>query len=73
MTEQLLAKEQAGFRWGTSFIEQIFNCRVMIEKHLEHQEDLHHNFIDFKKAFDQVWHDGLWHIMRSFNIDENLV
>ena len=47
--------------------------RVLIEKHLEHQIDMFHNFIDFKKAFDRVWHEGLWDTMRRYNIDEDLV
>ena len=50
--EGLLAEEQAGFRAGRSTVGQIFNCRVLIEKHLQHQRDLLHNFVDFKKAFD---------------------
>ena len=71
--EELLAEEQAGFRAGRSTVEQIFNCRLIIEKHLQHQKDLYHNFIDFKKAFDRVWHEGLWHVLRSFGIEEGLV
>ena len=71
--EEHLAEEQAGFRAGRSTVEQIFNCRIMMEKHLQHQKDLVHNFIDFKKAFDRVWHDGLWHVMRGFGIEEGLV
>ncbi len=39
----------------------------------KHQRDLCHNFIDFEKAFDRVWHDGLWHVLREFNIEEGLV
>lgn len=73
ITEELLSEEQAGFRRGRSTAEQIFNCRVLIEKHLEHQKELHHNFIDFRKAFDRVRHDGLWQVMRNFNIEEGLV
>ena len=34
---------------------------------------LFHNFIDLKKMFDIVWHAGLWQVLRSFNIDEELV
>ena len=68
--EELLAEEQAGFRPGRSTVEQIFNSRVIIEKHLQHQRDQLHNFIDFKKIFDRVWHAGLWQVLRSFNIDE---
>lgn len=26
---------------------------------LQHQQDLYHKFIDFKKAFDSVWHDKI--------------
>jgi hypothetical protein len=70
---EVLSEEQAGFRAGRSTIEQIFNCRVLIEKHLQHQRDLFHNFIDFKKAFDRVWHDGLWHVLRGYNTDERIV
>ena len=56
--EGLLAEEQAGFRPGRSAVEHIFNGQVM-EKHLQHQHDLSHIFIGFKKAFDRVWHAGL--------------
>ena len=47
-------------------MEQIFSCRVLVEKYIQHQQDLFHNFIDFKKAFKRVWHDGLWHVLRGF-------
>ena len=49
----------ASFGAGQYSAERIFNCRVMIAKHLEHQRTLYHNFIDFKKAFDRVCHDDL--------------
>ncbi len=32
---------------GEYTAERIFNCRVLIAKHLEHQRTLYHNFIDF--------------------------
>ena len=44
-----------------------------MEKHLQHQRDLFHNFIDFEKAFDGVWHAGLGQVLRNFNIEEGLV
>ena len=66
--EELLAEEQAGFRPGRSTLEQIFNSRVIIEKHLQHQCDLFNNFIDFKKSCDRVWPIGLWQALRSLSI-----
>ena len=57
--EKIIAEEQAGFRAGRSITEQIFNLRNLCKKHLQHQQDLCHVFIDFKKAFDRVWHAAL--------------
>ena len=48
--EELLAENQTGVRPGRSTVEQIFHSRVITEKHLQHQRDLFHNFIDFKKG-----------------------
>ena len=57
--ERIIAEEQAGFREGRSITKQIFNLRILCEKYLQHQEDLYHVFIDFKKAFDRVWYAAL--------------
>ena len=54
--EKIIAEEQAGFRAGRSTTEQIFNIRILCEKYLQHQHDLYHVFIDFKEAFNRVWH-----------------
>ena len=71
--EEIIAEEQAGFRTGRSTTEQIFNLRVLMEKYQEHQQDLYHVFIDFKKAFDRVWHAALWTTMHKYNISVNLI
>ena len=71
--EKIMAEEQAGFRAGRSTTEQIFNLRVLCEKHLQHQQDLYHVFIDFKKAFDRVWYTALWATVKKYNISTNLI
>ena len=48
--EEIIAEEQAGFRAGRSTTEQIFNLRILCEKYLQHQQNLYHVFIDFKKS-----------------------
>ena len=70
--EKIIAEEQAGFRAGRSTTEQIFNLRILCDKSLQHQQDLYHVFIDFKKAFDRVWHAALWATMKK-NISTNLI
>ena len=62
-----------GFRADRSITEQIFNLQILCEKYLKHQQDLYHVFIDFKKAFDRVWHAALWAIMKKYNIRANLI
>ena len=63
---------QAGFRPGHSTTEKIFYLKILCEKYLQHQQDLYHVFIDFKKAFDRVWHAALWATTRQYNINANL-
>ena len=57
--ERIIAEEQAGFKAGRSTTEQIFNLRILCEKYLQHQQDLYHFLVDFKRAFDRVWHAAL--------------
>ena len=71
--EEIIAEEQARFRVGRSTTEQIFNLRILYEKYHQHQQNLYHVFIDFKKAFDRVWHAALWATMRKYNINAKLV
>ena len=43
-----------------------------MEKHIEIQKDLFHNFIDLNKAFDRVWQLGLWQVMDNFGISDGI-
>ena len=67
------AKEQAGFRAGRSTTEQVFDLRILCKKYLQHQQDLYHVFIDFKKAFERVWHATLWAPTKKYNTSTNLI
>ena len=72
-TEEIIVEEQAGFRAGRSTTEQIFNLRILGEKYLQHQQNLYYLFIDFKKAFDRVWHKALWATMKKNNIYASII
>ena len=71
--EKIIAEEQAGFREGSSTTDQIFKLRILCEKYLQQQQDLYHVFIDFKKAFDRIWHAALWATMKKYNISTKLI
>ncbi len=70
---KIIAEEQAGFRARRSTTEQIFNLRILCEKSPQHHQDLYHVFINFKKAFDRVWHAALLATMKKYNISTNLI
>ena len=69
----MITEAEAGFRAGRSTTKQIFNLRILCEKHLQHQQDLHYVFIDFKKAIDRVWLAALWATTKKHNISNNLI
>ena len=71
--EEIIKEEQAGFRVGSSTTEQMLNLRILCEKYLQHQLNLYYVFVDFKKAFDRVWHAVLWATIRLYNICDNLI
>ena len=70
--EKIIAEEQVGFRAGRSTTEQMFNLRILCEKYIQNQQDLYYVFIDFKMAFDRVWHASLWATMKKY-ISFNLI
>jgi hypothetical protein len=69
----VVSEEQAGFRQGRGTIDQIFVIRQLAEKYTEHNKVLYNNFIDFKQAFDSVWQQGLWQVLRHYGIPEKMV
>ena len=72
--EEQMAEEQAGFRTERGTIEQIFSLRLIAEKFLAQQDkELYMIFIDVKKAFDRVWHQGLWKILHHYGIHPKLI
>ena len=68
-----ISEEHAGFRAGRSTTEQIFNLRILCKKYHQHQQDLCHVFIDFKKAFERVWHAAFWATMKKHNTSTSLI
>ncbi len=34
---------------------------------------VYHCFVDYTKAFETVWHDGLWAVLESYQVPQKLV
>ena len=55
----LISKDQSGFRPGDSTINQLISITSSILESFENFEETRALFVDISKAFDKVWHEGL--------------
>ena len=62
-----LSDVQARFRKGRGTRDQIANICWTIEKAREFQKNIDFCFIDYTKAFDCVYHNKLWKILKGGN------
>ena len=65
-----LPEVQAGFRKGRETRDQIVNNCWITEKARESQKNI--CFIDNVKAFDCVYHNKLWKILKEMGIPDHL-
>ena len=72
--EAILAEEQAGFRPGLSTVEPVFVLKMLIQHRIEKKDGkVFAVFIDYKKAFDRVWHDGLFSVLQQYGVPQKLI
>ena len=63
---------QAGFRKSRGTRDQIANICWIIEKAREYLKNIYFCFIDCAKAFDCVYHNKLWKILKEMGIPDHL-
>lgn len=66
--DQLFRVEQASFRSGKSSSEQTFALRNITEQNVEFRRPLSINSVAFKKAFDGLHRESLWHILHLHGV-----
>ena len=69
---QELPDIQGGFRQGRGTIDQIANICWIIERAREFHKNIYFCFIDYAKAFDYVFHNKLWKILKEMAIPDHL-
>ena len=63
---------QVGFRTGRGTWDQTANICWIIKKAREFQKNIYSCFIDYAKAFDYVYHNKLWEILKEMGIPGHL-
>jgi hypothetical protein len=66
-------EEQAGFRAGRSYIDNIFCITQMIEKKKATNRELHFLFINLTKAYDSIPLNKLWETLDGLAINTRLI
>lgn len=69
---QLLANHQYGFRREHSTTQQIIRLTDDITDNFNLTAQTGAVFLDIEKAFDKVWHDGLFYKMIRMGINKKL-
>ena len=64
-----LTDDQAGFRPRRNCIDNLFVMNQALQDRLSRGEKTYLFFVDLRKAFDTVWHDGLMHRLAEVGID----
>jgi hypothetical protein len=58
--EVRLGENQGGFRCLRATVDQALTLSEVLHQRKREKKDTFLCFVDFRKAFDTVWHDGLW-------------
>ena len=58
--ERALHEGQAGFREKRSCVDITFTLNEIVQGRMREGKHTYAFFLDVQKAFDTVWHDGLW-------------
>lgn len=68
----ILHPSQIGFLPGHRTADHVLTLRTLIAKQVNHRkESIYACFVDFKKAFDSIWHQGLLYKLLSYDINGN--
>ena len=52
---------QAGFRTNRSCMDNVYTLNEIVQGRLREDKKTYAFFLDIQKAYDSVWHDGLWY------------
>ena len=71
-TGDLIDDEQEIFRAGKVCVDQMFTLKQIKEKAQEKKCRVYVSFIDLEKVYDRVNREGLWQVLRMYDMGANI-
>ena len=72
--EAILAEEHQGLDQDVLQLNRSFALKMLIQHRIEKKDGkVFAVFIDYKKAFDRVWHDGLFSVLQQYGVRRKLI
>ena len=69
----VMHENQCGFRQGYCTVDNLFTLYSFFELLKRKKKKMYCAFIDFEKAFDKIWREGLWYKLLINNINEKML
>ena len=69
----IIPEEQAGFREGYCTIDHMFSLYAMVQKQFMNDRKLYVCFIDYRKCFDFIDRNALFHVLESNGINGKML
>ena len=69
----IIKETKAAYRQGYSTLDHVFLLKCVIDLFNWKKKKLFCLFVDYKKAFDLVWREGLWYKMVKANINGKIM
>ena len=66
--ERILHEGQAGFRVNRSCIDNVYTLNELVQGRLREDKQTYAFFLDIRKAYGTVWHDGLWYKLWNMGV-----
>jgi hypothetical protein len=69
----VLHESQGGFRKGRSATDQLYTLHTLASMRARRRQSTWLCFVDFEKAYDNVWREGLWYRLREVGVDGKML
>ena len=73
MDHDIIFKYQSGFQPNDSTTNQLIEIYNTIISNLDKGKDVRFIFCDISKAFDKVWHNGIFYKLRSYGMSDQII